>query len=157
MTGFSRRASVLAAALAAVPAPAPAMTDPVFGHWLIENGKAIIELMPCDGKACGRIVWLETPRDVTGEPKTDDRNPDPGQRRRPLCGLMLIEGLERDAAGEWSGGHIYSSRDGRTFGVEVMSPGIAARELWVRGYVGLPILGKSQVWTRVAGDRGGCD
>lgn len=154
MTGFSRALAVLACLVA--PAAASEGADPVFGHWLVEDGKAIIELIPCGGEACGRIAWLARPRDAAGRPKTDERNPDPDARARPLCGLMLIEGLERDARGEWSGGHIYSSRDGRSFGLEVMSSAGAPRELWVRGYVGLPILGRSQRWTRVSGDRGGC-
>ena len=133
---------------------AAAATDPAFGYWLVENRRAIIELHPCGPMACGRIVWLAEPFDANGDPKTDMNNPDPAMRHRTLCGLPLIRGLAADAPGAWQDGEIYNSQDGRSYSVKI-SRGSDDR-LEVRGFLGISLLGRSQHWTRVAGDRGGC-
>ena len=44
--------------------------------------------------------------------------------------------------------------DGATYSAEIRA--VSASELEVRGYLGVPVLGKSQIWTRVGDDRGGC-
>ncbi len=148
-----RVAAGLALALA-LPATAGATTDPAFGYWLVENRRAIIEIHSCGPMACGRIVWLAEPFDANGEPKTDINNPDPAMRHRMLCGLPLIEGLEAEGPGAWEDGEIYNSRDGAKYNVRVSRH--ADDRLEVRGFLGISLLGKSQYWTRVGGDRGGC-
>jgi len=136
------------------PAAAVTATDPAFGYWLVENQRAIIQIHACGEGACGRVVWLANPFDDDGSLKTDSKNPDPGMRDRPLCGLELITGLQRDAAGSWAEGEIYSSRDGDSYSLQVMAEDPATLE--VRGYVGVSLFGQSQYWTRVADARGGC-
>lgn len=140
-----------AVALGAGPAPA---RDPAFGHWLVESGRAIVEIYDCGGEACGRIAWMAEPTHPDGRPKRDVHNPDPDARDRALCGMRLIRGLEAEEEGAWEDGQIYDSRRGRTFGVRIEAE--APDRLEVRGFLGLPALGRSQVWTRVPGDRGGC-
>jgi uncharacterized protein (DUF2147 family) len=144
----------LAGALALGPVAAPAATDPVFGRWLVEDGEAVIEISPCGGQACGRVVWLKAPWDAGGNPKRDIENPQAAQRSRPLCGLRLIEGLSPAGDGSWEGGTIYSARDGRTYGFQIAPEG--RDRLHVRGYLGISLLGGSQTWVREDGMRGGC-
>lgn len=133
---------------------ASAADDPVIGFWMVESGRAIVEVEPCGASVCGEIVWLIEPLDAAGAPKTDLNNVDETLRDRPVCGLSLIRGFKQDGPGEWSGGEIYNGEDGETYTayLEMQSDG----KLKVRGYVGVPILGKSQIWTREANDRGGC-
>lgn len=133
---------------------ASAATDPVFGRWVVEDGKAVIEIEPCGDAACGRLVWLKSPWEANGSPKSDAENPDPKMRRRPLCGLRLVTGLERADDGTWEDGEIYSTRDGRTYGIEIAPDG--EDRLAVRGYVGISLLGKTQTWTRDSIRRGNC-
>ncbi len=131
-----------------------ASSDPVFGFWLIENQRSIIEIVPCGERACGNIVWLQEPLDDDGQPKSDRNNADEDLRHRPLCGIELISKFRSAGSGAWSGGSIYSPRDGQTY-----SASMELREdgtLKLRGYVLLPLFGKSRIWTREAGDRGGC-
>jgi uncharacterized protein (DUF2147 family) len=133
---------------------ARASSDPVFGFWLVENQRSIIEIVPCGERACGNIVWLKKPLDDDGQPKTDHRNSDDDLRGRPLCGIEMINKFRSADSGSWWDGSIYSPRDGQTY-----SASMELREdgtLKLRGYVLLPLFGKSQVWTREAGDRGGC-
>ncbi len=136
------------------PMMAQAGEDPAHGLWLTANGKAIIEFAPCGANTCGRMVWVANPRDETGALKRDVENDDGAKRDRPLCGLPLLGGLDQAKQGAWTDGWIYNPRDGSTYSAEIEA--VSATKLKVRGYLGLPLLGSSQVWTRVADDRGGC-
>ena len=128
--------------------------DPVFGFWLIETQRSIIEITTCGGSACGKIVWLKEPLDEEGQPRTDHLNSDDDLRGRPLCGIEMISGFRGSNPGTWSDGSIYSPNEGKTYSasMKVRDDGT----LKLRGYVLLPLFGKTQVWTREAGDRGGC-
>ena len=126
----------------------------VYGHWLVANGRAIIELKPCGTQVCGEIAWLARPETADGAPKRDAKNPDPSARLRPLCRLQLIQGLMRAGDGRYEGGEIYNTRDGRTYGVQMALDG--PQTLKVRGFLGISLLGKTQEWRRLPNARGGC-
>ena len=146
-------AGSMAAALA-LAAPERASADPAFGFWLVENRRAIVEIHACGEAACGRLAWLMEPHEADGRPKTDMNNPDPALRSRTLCGLPLIRGLAREEPGAWAGGEIYNARDGSVYGVRLGLE--AADRLEVRGFLGISLFGRSQIWSRAGGDRGGC-
>ena len=133
---------------------ARAASDPVFGFWLVETQRSIIEIGPCGDSACGKIVWLKEPLDDQGQPRTDNLNGDDDLHGRPLCGMEMINGFSSSDPGKWSDGSIYSPKEGKTYSasMKVRDDGT----LRLRGYVLLPLFGKSQVWTRETGDRGGC-
>lgn len=124
-------------------------TDPVHGYWLTQNHKAIVEMAPCGTATCGRMVWVDS-----GRSSADRDQAGHAGYARPLCGIELIGGLKRAGVGDWQDGWVYNPKNGETYGAEVhaLSPYL----LKVRGYLGTTLLGKSQVWTRVSGDRGGC-
>lgn len=128
--------------------------DPVHGLWLTENKKAIVEIAPCGAEACGRTVWVAEPVDASGRPKRDTKNADAAKRDRPICGLELVGGLHRQGKGAWSEGWVYNPKDGSTYSAAVRA--LSPQQIEVRGYLGVSLLGKSQVWTRVGDDRGGC-
>ena len=128
--------------------------DSVFGFWLIENQRSIIEIVPCGDSACGKIVWLKEPLGDDGQPKIDSLNGDDELRGRALCGIELIDGFRHSDPGKWSGGSIYSPRDGNTYSASMKLRDDGTLKL--RGYLLLPLFGGSQVWTRETGDRGGC-
>lgn len=143
------RKGLLAAMIASLTAPvaAQAQDDPVFGLWRSESGAAVIEIAPCGAQACGTIVSLSEPTFEDGSPKTDRRNPDEALRDRPVCGMRLMAGFDREGPGAWEGGEIYSAEDGKTYSAEMTVDGDRLR---LRGYVGVPLFGATQVWTRVA-------
>ncbi len=141
------------AALLLVPHNAGSMaTDPTHGYWLTENGKAIVELSNCGGKTCGRMVWIDNPRDETGDLKRDVHNTDANARARTLCGLTLVGNLRDN--GRTKDGWIYNPRNGETYSVAVEP--ISEEQLKIRGFLGIKLFGSSQIWTRVSSDRGGC-
>lgn len=151
----------IAAAVAGICVAASASEGeaPLFGFWLTENARAIVRIDRCTPgnavRACGRIVWLSEPLDTEGRIKADRMNPDEARRADPLCSIELIRSFERQTNGAWTGGTIYNPRDGQSYAAEMELDG--ADSLRLRGYVLLPLFGRSQSWTRVTGDRGGCN
>lgn len=150
------RALVASLVLSAVPVVAAAErpADPAYGYWLTENRKAIVRISPCGAATCGRMVWVESAVDDAGRPKRDWKNTDVVKRQRTICGIELVGGLSRADDGAWQDGWLYNPRDGATYSAEIRA--VSQSELEVRGYLGISVLGKSQIWTRVSDDRGGC-
>ena len=152
-------ASAVAFLLAGPSRAAPAAAAPqVHGVWMIE-GEVAIAVAPCGaGSLCGRVVWLRTSRDDAGRPKRDAMNPDAALRDRPLCGVIVLDGLlpVPDEPGRWAAGSFYDPRDGRSYGL--MATLVSADVLVARVYVGMPFLGKNQTLLRVqpAGGEGWC-
>jgi uncharacterized protein (DUF2147 family) len=146
------RSRKLLAALALAVLTGPAAAANVLGTWATAEDKSHVEIVACAAapdKLCGSIVWLKEPNDEAGQPKTDKNNPDEALRTRPVVGLPLLSGFVPDITeqGRWTDGEIYNPEDGETYSctMELLPDG----RLEVRGYVGLPIFGKSQIWTRV--------
>ena len=129
--------------LIAHDALAATKTDP-FGVWLTRAGDAKVHVSQCGAGLCGKIVWLKQPIDsTTGQPQTDDKNPDPSLKKRPIVGLQLFVGMRPSASNAWSG-QIYNADDGRHYGSTITQ--IDPAQLEVRGCVGS--LCGSEIWTR---------
>ncbi len=137
----------LALTLASAPLAAQAAA-PLTGVWLDESGRAGIDIEPCGDSVCGRISWLKVPLNDKGEPKVDIHNPQPELQGRKICGLEMLSGFAPDGSGGWEKGLIYDPATGKTYksNMHVMENG----NLSVRGYVGIPLFGQSQTWTRPA-------
>jgi len=142
-------AAWLTLALAIAPAR-PSVAGEVEGVYLVENGEAHIELLSCGEELCGRIVWLREPLDENGEVPRDVNNPEPSLRDRTILGLQLLSGLRpaSDSDGQWIGGRIYDPESGRTYRCKLRHDGVDRVRL--RGYLGIPLLGSTTVWTRIA-------
>lgn len=126
-------------ALSAV-AHAAILTAPV-GRWLTQDRTAIIDIEPCgNGSLCGRIVGvaLDNPTDRV---PTDYR----GQTQ---CGLTIIHDALPDGSSGWMG-RIDDPRDGTSYDAQLRLDD--QHRLRVRGFIGIPLLGSSQVWTSFAG------
>jgi uncharacterized protein (DUF2147 family) len=140
----------LTAALAVLAVTGAASADGrgPLGRWITEGGKSHVEIARCGEQLCGTIIWLKEPLDDGGQPKTDKNNKDEALRDRPILGLALLNGFGAEPVdGKWTDGKIYNPEDGETYSATMNL--LDARRLKVRGYVGLPLFGKSQEWTRV--------
>ena len=126
----------------------PANAQQVLGVWTPEEGDSEIEIALCErGDICGRIISLTEPLNEEGTEKLDINNHDETLRSRPILGLELLTGFAASGDGKWKGGRIYNPRDGKTYkSTLTLTKG---GTLKVRGYVGVPALGQTQVWSRV--------
>lgn len=134
-----------------------AINNPVEGLWKTQDGRAKVDIKPCKAGSstlCGKIIELREPLDPkTGREKTDSFNPEDNLKGRKLMGMITLWNFKpvSDAPNHWSDGKIYSPREGKTYSSE-MEISEDGKTLTVRGYVGLPIFGQSQVWTRTTPD-----
>src|SRR5262249_24120991 len=143
------RASTVAVRLAvgglALPAPGAAATP--LGLWYAEGGAAQVAIEPCGRALCGRVVWLRSPLDEEGCTLRDRNNPDPSLRHRPLEGLEILRGLTGRPDGTWADGEVYDPTTGNTYSCRGTLDG--EKRLRLRGYVGVPLLGRTATWFRV--------
>lgn len=148
-------AAVMAvAALGVLPAGLAQAATPV-GRWYAEGGAAEVEIRACGERLCGHVAWLRAPFDENGCTMRDAHNPDPALRRRPLVGLPILADLRPAGdGGVWSDGTIYDPTSGRTYRCTVE---LAADDrLRVRGYLGVPLLGRTTTWIRVGTQERAC-
>jgi uncharacterized protein (DUF2147 family) len=118
------------------------------GTWATEEGKSHVKIMACGEKLCGNIIWLKEPLGEQGAPKSDARNPEPSLQNRPIIGLpLLVDFSAGEDADVWNNGTIYNPEDGAIYSCTLTL--LDSNTLKVRGYVGLPLFGKTQIWTRV--------
>ena len=123
---------------------------PVAGVWYDDTGEGAVEIVPCADRLCGHIVWLKNPNDRAGRPLTDGLNPEPAQRRRPVCGLQVIGDLKPQPNGSWDAGWIYDPKEGKSYDVEIKLR--APDRLQVMGYLGTKFLSETFVWKRVTAE-----
>jgi glucan biosynthesis protein C len=155
-----RAAAGIALAIAgagAVVALSPGRSDAAaspLGTWLAEGGAATVEISPCGNALCGRVVWLRSPLDGNGCGLRDEQNPDPALRDRPVVGLEVLRGLVEEDAGRWAGGTIYDPGSGSTYRCEASLEDPDRLEL--RGYIGIPLIGRTTTWIRLGAEERMC-
>lgn len=133
--------AVAAAAFLTAPTVASAAVE---GLWMVENGKAVVELARCEGASlCGSIHWLRE-----DAKQYDYQNENAALRETPLCGLKILWGFTQAGPDAWADGMIYKADDGDTYHAEVRLNDDGT--LYLRGHVGVSFLGKTQTWTPVS-------
>jgi uncharacterized protein (DUF2147 family) len=108
------------------------------GLWITANRDAVIQIAPCGNGLCGYIVGMflnpaePTPKDWAGTSQ---------------CRLTIIQAAPRlDDSGQnyWTGS-ITDPRNGDAYHAIIRVD--ARNDLLLRGYIGLPLFGKTQTWT----------
>lgn len=124
-----------------------AHANSVEGLWLTQNKRSVIKVDICEnGKSlCGEIYWI-----IEGGMQYDTKNPDASRRNFPMCGLPILWNFKQSNQNSWTSGQIYKADDGDIYKANVTLLG--PNTLKVRGYVGLPMFGKSQTWSRVSAE-----
>ncbi len=127
-----------------------AMASPA-GLWKTIDDKtdevtAIVRIVEDSGVLSGEILEVLDPKtqpDAVCGLCTDDR------KDAPIVGLTIIRNVELGSRqnGPWDGGEILDPKDGKVYKVRLKLAD-AGRKLEVRGYIGTPMLGRTQVWYR---------
>jgi uncharacterized protein (DUF2147 family) len=109
------------------------------GLWLTEDREGVIRIAPCGQNLCGSIAGQSS------------AGPEPPIAAR--CGLRILT-VAPSRPGIWDG-HITNPEDGRVWKAQIWQD--TEGQLHLRGYIGLPLLGATQIWTRYPGQLGaGC-
>jgi uncharacterized protein (DUF2147 family) len=124
------------------------------GLWYAEGGSAQVAIEPCGETLCGRVVWLRSPLDEDGCELRDRHNPEPGLRDRPVVGLEVLRGLSPRSDGTWSDGRIYDPGSGSTYTCVARLEN--ENRLRLRGYLGIPLIGRTTTWIRVGTEQQTC-
>jgi uncharacterized protein (DUF2147 family) len=117
-------------------APNPVDQSPV-GLWRLPDQGGVIAIAPCGEALCARIAgfFMDHP---------DDKTP-VDFRGISQCNLTLIADARPIRPGLWKG-HITNPRNGTVWGVEFhLDP---HGNLALRGFLAVPLLGRTQIWTR---------
>ncbi|WP_306251672.1 DUF2147 domain-containing protein [Parvularcula sp. IMCC14364] len=133
------------AALALTTTPVLAEELDVAGLWLTQSGGGKVNISDCgDGTPCGTLTWVDP---AEAGPGIDGNNPDPELQGRPLVGIQLVWGFERNGE-SWRRGNIYDPETGKTYRSTLRLNDDGT--LRVQGCVG-PIC-QSQIWTALEVD-----
>jgi uncharacterized protein (DUF2147 family) len=142
----------LALLLVLAAAPALAATPAFLGDWQTPTD-AIVRIAPCtaphttaDAALCLTVVRVSptAPLGPNGRP-TDLKNPDLTLRNRSLCGLVIGTGFQATDPAHLTGGHLYDPESGHTYQGTITAAGDT---LHLRGYIGIPLFGRSETWRR---------
>ena len=138
-------------ALLALTGWAQAQTTPV-GLWQsIDDGNGqpkaeILIAQRADGGLSGRVE-----RSLLANPSTDTHCMlcTDDRKNQPKIGMEIIRGGKKaDGKDVWEGGKILDPENGKEYSLR-LTPTDGGRKLEVRGYIGAPILGRTQVWNRI--------
>lgn len=132
----------------------PSLASTPIGLWYAEGGAAQVEITRCGQELCGHVVWLRSPFDEDGCDQRDRFNPVPALRDRPIVGLLILSGLAAIDDRTWSGGAIYDPTRGSTYRCMLQLEG--ENRLHLRGYIGVPLLGRTTTWFRVGSENQMC-
>ncbi len=136
----------------AVPATAEETgTSSPIGRWKTFDDhtgqpRGIVRIYAQDGKLFGRI-------EHSFEPGADARRCvecTDERRGQPIVGLVVIRNLSPEG-GEYRGGDILDPDSGVVYRCKLQIED-GGRKLRVRGYYGISLLGRTQVWERLAAD-----
>lgn len=64
---------------------------------------------------------------------------------KPIKGLQFLWGLKDQGHGVWDNGVILDAKTGKLYHAKVTVKG---DKLYVRGYIGFSLLGRTQIWAR---------
>lgn len=139
----------LALLLATAAGAALAQATPV-GVWKTIDDKtkterAQIRITESGGVLTGRVERLLAP-DAKPEGVCDKCSDD--RKDKPMIGLEVVRGVKKGDGEVWEGGTILDAAEGKIYKVR-MTPVEGGAKLEVRGYVGMPMLGRTQTWIRV--------
>ena len=136
--------------LAFAPASVPAATTPTAsGFWQqVDNDGRVggwFYFTEVNGRYEGRLVKMFA---RPGEKAFDRCEKCPGpQKNAAMLGLTIVKGMRRDGL-KYEDGTILDPRDGSIYHAQMeLSPD--GQQLSVRGYIGIPLLGQTQVWKRL--------
>jgi uncharacterized protein (DUF2147 family) len=107
--------------------------------------KSLVRITDNGGVLTGKVEKILTDKaDAKCVDCTDER------KGQPVQGMTILRGIKPDAndKGTWVGGDILDPNNGKIYKVLIKLVD-GGKKLDVRGYIGMPMLGRTQTWLRV--------
>lgn len=122
-------------------------SHPVVGKWKTiddETGKpvSVVDIFEHHGRIYGKVVEVFNPKNKTRVCE----NCTGSDKNKPIVGLTVIKGLTKEGS-EYSNGKILDPKSGKLYKCYIALEG--QNKLKVRGYIGISLLGRSQIWERI--------
>ncbi|MBB6004233.1 DUF2147 domain-containing protein [Arcicella rosea] len=114
--------------------------DAILGEWLSQEKDGKVLIFKQGEKYFGKISWGKS----TG--RKDSKNPDASLRNRDIIGSTILKDFVFKGK-NWEDGTIYDPNSGKTYSCTMKLKNDDALE--IRGYVGISLLGRTTLWTRV--------
>ena len=106
--------------------------------------KSLVRIVEANGELRATIEKLFREPHEEPNPNCDKC---PGERKnKPVLGMMIMTGLKK-SGGEYDGGEILDPANGKTYRVKMWTAE-GGKKLNVRGFIGVSLLGRTQVWVR---------
>lgn len=116
-------------------------TDAIIGEWLTQSKDGKILIYKQGTKYFGKIIGGNS------EGRKDTNNPDEKLRNQPLIGKVILNNFVFDGKSKWEDGTIYDPNNGKTYSCVIKLKN--NNEMEVRGYVGISLFGRTDMWTRI--------
>jgi uncharacterized protein (DUF2147 family) len=125
-----------------------AESDSPVGNWKTFDdktgrAKSIVQIAEENGELTGKVLEvLESP--AGPHPVCQ---PCEGERKdKPVEGMTILWGAKKNGA-SWEDGEILDPENGKIYHVILTLLG-SGQKLAVRGYIGIPVIGRRQIWQR---------
>lgn len=133
----------------AIKAVAATVISPV-GTWATisdetKKKRAIVKISEQDHKLTGTIIKVFKEQGDTGMCHNCPK-PFTGQK---VAGLNFLWDLKATGQNTWTGGHILDPKTGKIYKAK-LTMNKDGNSLFVRGYIGIPLLGRTQTWLKVS-------
>lgn len=144
-----RALGFLALAAAFLVTPAWAQEASPTGLWrnvddVSGKPRALVRITESNGALQGKIEKVFPGSNEDPNPKCDKC--EGANKNAPVVGLVILNGLKKDGD-EYAGGQILDPDNGKVYRSTVRLTD-NGKKLSVRGYIGVPMLGRSQTWVR---------
>lgn len=104
--------------------------------------KGVVEIFEHKGKIFGKIVEIfEADKKHLKCEKCEGED-----KNKPILGMNIIKGLTKKD-NVYEGGKIVDPKNGKSYHCKIVLDG--KDKLIVRGYIGIPLFGRSQTWIRL--------
>lgn len=114
--------------------------EDVFGVWENPENGSHIQIAKCGAGVCATVVKV---KDAS---RTDEKNPDPALRKRPIKGIVIMNGGKKTDAKTWSG-KLYNTQDGQTYSGTLTV--VDKNHVKLQGCVMGGLVCKGPTWNRV--------
>jgi uncharacterized protein (DUF2147 family) len=107
--------------------------------------KSLVRITESGGVFTGKVEKILTDKaDAKCVECTDER------KDKPVQGMVILRDIKLDPADktQWIGGDILDPNNGKIYKVRIKTAD-GGKKLDVRGYIGTPLLGRTQTWLRV--------